>query len=491
MQPEQFANLIRKHKRIFVTGSAGVGKTTILNAMDQYFHSIVKLGSTGMSALLLNGQTLHSFFKIGLSKNIQEVKEYDAYMMQQTGKPQHLLHSYLKSLLYGIDLIIIDEVSMISGDLLDAIYYRLETVDSVNIKMVLSGDLLQLPPVKSTSLIFDSPIFKTFKPVYLTEVKRTTDLPFIDVLHKIRVGVLDDAVQSFINKRMTVKPDLEPEELTRLFSLNAKVEQVNTYFLLNHGEGEIETYYADITVPQSAGGGKPRGNEVPDFFKNSKVQKILEVKRRSKVMFIKNTENFFNGETGIVTDIDNEKGIIFVQKDSNGETIPVMRETFEKVNYALNGGEVVAKPTLSVVQFPLMLSYAISIHKSQGMSIKNLFINCDGIFEDAQFYVAISRATSPDSLFIRNFDPRHMKVNKRVLDFYASIPPVEEEDTGRDEETMVPDPEAVCIKDFPPMGLKVGDRVPYYVRDGKYIVDDVGALDPDTFDEHFDAILGA
>lgn len=401
--------LIEEGKNIFVTGGAGVGKSFLLRALiatyEQEGKKIAKLASTGMAASLIGGQTLHSFFGLGICSH--------SYELERAGKIN--IDKKLSKLLKQIDLIIIDEISMVSSGVMDLIRLRLLQAES-KAQLLVCGDFLQLPPVIRESdkrhFEMDNPGINVSK-VYgyafesdswlrfdftnfnLSEVKRSSDEEFIHILDKIRHGYRDEEVTGYLHSLIRPMPN-DMQHHTLLFGKNASVDRHNAKEL-HELEGElyrfetlVERYEKNINE-----------NEVERFLNDSRLPKVLELKIGAPVLFMRNSWNYFNGEKGVVTQINEAENSIQVLKE-NGKLVRVERERFSKKQWKemlVEGKkQEVEVSKFDLFQFPLSLAYAISIHKSQGMSLLDLVIDLNEIFAPSQFYVAISRAISPKRL---------------------------------------------------------------------------------------------
>lgn len=409
-------NIIEKLQRgnLFLTGGAGVGKTTITKSIISHYETeakkVAKLASTGMAATLINGQTLHSFFDLGVCNDLQEL----------TFRGKFEISNKVKKLLKVMDLIVIDEISMVSSKLFDMIDLRLKQSDFKGSILVV-GDFLQLPPIVSgygeVNFAFESLSWRefNFEIVELTHIYRTDDKSFIDLLSEIRVGFVDERVHNLLNE--FVKPFGENlSEFTFLFGKNNSASIHNKNQLL-HIDGELYVKEAQIVKHIKS----VKDVEIERFMQDARVEKDLELKVGARVLFSRNSWNYFNGERGVIVNIDNS--FVYVQKSDNIvvklEAVSQSKSLWsEKI---VDGKkEMVEEPLFSIYQYPIKLSYAITIHKSQGMSIEDLIIESNEIFAPSQFYVAISRCSNPKRLTL--IAPRRgwreiVFVDKKAVEF--------------------------------------------------------------------------
>ena len=409
-------NIIEKLQRgnLFLTGGAGVGKTTITKSIISHYETeakkVAKLASTGMAATLINGQTLHSFFDLGVCNDLQEL----------TFRGKFEISNKVKKLLKVMDLIVIDEISMVSSKLFDMIDLRLKQSDFKGSILVV-GDFLQLPPIVSgygeVNFAFESLSWRefNFEIVELTHIYRTDDKSFIDLLSEIRIGFVDERVHNLLNE--FVKPFGENlSEFTFLFGKNNSASIHNKNQLL-HIDGELYVKEAQIVKHIKS----VKDVEIERFMQDARVEKDLELKVGARVLFSRNSWNYFNGERGVIVNIDNS--FVYVQKSDNIvvklEAVSQSKSLWsEKI---VDGKkEMVEEPLFSIYQYPIKLSYAITIHKSQGMSIEDLIIESNEIFAPSQFYVAISRCSNPKRLTL--IAPRRgwreiVFVDKKAVEF--------------------------------------------------------------------------
>ena len=409
-------NIIEKLQRgnLFLTGGAGVGKTTITKSIISHYETeakkVAKLASTGMAATLINGQTLHSFFDLGVCNDLQEL----------TFRGKFEISNKVKKLLKVMDLIVIDEISMVSSKLFDMIDLRLKQSDFKGSILVV-GDFLQLPPIVrgygEVNFAFESLSWRefNFEIVELTHIYRTDDKSFIDLLSEIRVGFVDERVHNLLNE--FVKPFGENlSEFTFLFGKNNSASIHNKNQLL-HIDGELYVKEAQIVKHIKS----VKDVEIERFMQDARVEKDLELKVGARVLFSRNSWNYFNGERGVIVNIDNS--FVYVQKSDN---IVVKLEAVSQSKSlwsekTVDGKkEMVEEPLFSIYQYPIKLSYAITIHKSQGMSIEDLIIESNEIFAPSQFYVAISRCSNPKRLTL--IAPRRgwreiVFVDKKAVEF--------------------------------------------------------------------------
>ncbi len=381
---------ILQHSNLFLTGGAGVGKTTLTNevihAYEQEGKKVAKLASTGMAATLIKGQTLHSFFDFGIAASLED--------LQQSKKLS--IPRKVKRVLQAIDLIVIDEISMVSAELLDMVRLRLLQADYRGRVMVV-GDFLQLPPIakKELHFAFESESWERFEfeKVLLEKIYRTDDNEFIELLHHVRFGYVDEQIHNRLNEFIKPIPS-DLREFTFLFGKNASVAYHNR-IQLDFIDEELVSKEAEVIIHDKS----VKEREIERFFEDARIEKELHLKLGAPVLFTRNSWNYFNGERGIVVKIDEE--FVYVQK-SGGSIVKLEKQKQSKTKWVekeIDGKIDVAEEELfSIYQYPIKLAFAITIHKSQGMSLEDLIIESNEIFAPSQFYVALSRAKNPSRL---------------------------------------------------------------------------------------------
>ncbi len=416
-----------KSENIFLTGGAGTGKSFLINQIATFYKAegknVIILGSTGISAVNVGGVTIHSFFALGISSNFEELNRSDKYNKSRIVE--------LNKILKKLDLLIIDEISMVSSDVMDMILYRLRG-GGFRGKLLVVGDFYQLSPVVSSKIkddglfgknlyAFESSAweFFDFVSVVLTKIKRTSDREFMDILNKIRKGSIDsDVVEYLENLR---KNDIDLDKSTILFGTNREADRLN-YQKLSHQNGEEIVKEAIVTKHIKSVDEKM----IQNWINRLPLNQHLTLKEGAPIIFTTNRWGFYhNGERAIVDHIDED--VIVVEKD--GRLVQVERFDFELSRTIVDEkGEIRDETICSYSQFPIRLAYAITIHKSQGMSIDELVCNVDCIFADSQFYVALSRATNPASLKIeysranfRGYLDSVVRVSPKVDQFYDGI----------------------------------------------------------------------
>jgi len=370
---------------IFLTGGAGVGKSYLTKEIiKKYPRNLVVIAPTGIAAVNVGGQTIHSFFEF--SRNLSKLNS---------------LSYPKKKLIQRTDLIIIDEISMVSKRLFDKINERLFEVDYKG-KLLIVGDFYQLPPVnvEEEGWAFESKWWKywEFETIELTEIKRTNHKRFSEVLLKLRDASFDEKDIEFV-ENMKNNKHLRNRNLTFLYSTNKKVDNKNS-LMLNNLDTPLITFKAYDELFH-----KDKEKQFENFKKSLNIPEIFEIKKGAVVL---NTVNqkfdddvLYNGEKGIVVDIDEKNEIIKVDFEYKG-IMEIERYSFDLIEYDYDGTEdkIIQNIIGSFYQFPLKLAYAITIHKSQGLSIDNLAIDLSFIFSPAQAYVALSRAVNPDNVVI-------------------------------------------------------------------------------------------
>ena len=397
---------------LFLTGNAGSGKSTIVNLFRKNTKkSVVVLGPTGSSAVNINGQTIHSFFKFA-------PKPLNEFNINTKVSDETWL------LLKKIDTIIIDEVSMVRADMMDAMNYYLNTVlreePFGGKQMIFVGDLDQLPPVVGSQAekdMFDhrygSPYFFSsdvvtngleMKNINLTRIFRQSDQNFITLLNKIKKGNITRDDIEFINKSCLRKKD---QDSIYLASTNNIVQMMNSDSLRKL-PGENHTFKAAMN-------GEVDMRYMP-------FEEILMVKVGCRVMSTTNNKELgiYNGSLGTVVDIKTD--VITVNFDKIG-IIPIERieQKAIKYKYTRDTGRVSEEEKGVVCQFPLKLAYSMSIHKSQGQSYDKVHIDFGrGTFSHGQVYVAMSRARTFEGLSLEcRLKPEDFKYSRKILEFYA------------------------------------------------------------------------
>jgi len=349
--------------------------------------------------------------------------------LNQSDKRAKKRLSDLKKILKATDLIIIDEISMVSSDLLDMIAYRLNNYGYLG-KVLFVGDFFQLPPVvKQNSradvfgeklYAFESMAWQRFElmVIELTQMKRTQDKEFTHILSKVRKGECDDEVIRYMTHLWN--NDNREKDPTYLFGRNLEVEQTNRA-KINELESEETILFANIEMF-----GKVHEKKLSGWKNMLPISEQLTLKEGVPILFTVNKwGKFVNGERGILKTIEDD--YLVVEKEE--EYVRVERHEFDLLDMIVKEDGTVETMSLATLsQFPLKLAYAVTIHKSQGMSIDNLVCNVDNIFSPSQFYVAISRAIDPKNLkldFNRGDLTQYLKrvihVDERVIAYYQTL----------------------------------------------------------------------
>ena len=379
---------------VFLTGGAGVGKTTItreiIKAYEADAKKVAKLASTGMAATLIGGQTLHSFFDLGIAGSLEE--------LERNGKKE--IKKKIKKLIASMHLIVIDEISMVSANLFGMLVERLVQADYRGVLLVV-GDFLQLPPVtrgqSNVAFAFESDAWSAmaFEKVELTHIYRTDDLRFIELLKSVRFGLVDEVCHNHLNEYIKPLPN-EMRAYTLLFGKNISADMHNRREL-DSIEGELFRKSAEVIKHKKA----VEEREILRFMSDARIESELSLKIGAPILFTRNSWNYFNGERGEIINIDER--YLYVKK-SDAKVIKLEKVAQSKALWrekTVDGKkEFVEESLFSIYQYPVKLAFAITIHKSQGMSIEDLIIETNEIFAPSQFYVALSRSSNPKNLIL-------------------------------------------------------------------------------------------
>ena len=384
---------LRSKQNVFLTGGAGTGKTTLTRQIIAAYgiegEKVAKLASTGMAAALIGGQTLHSFFDLGIAE--------DAADLERRGK----LIPKKKSvkLVRSMDLVIIDEISMVSAGVLDMVRLRLLQCGFDGAVLAV-GDFLQLPPVTRGNIrfAFESSGWQqfAFEIVTLTHNWRSDDLVFNAVLNTVRHARVGEEEHRYLHE--LIKPtgnDLS--RYTFLYGTNRSAFEHNREQLDaidgDHFAFETQTVRHDKDA---------KDDTIIRFMNDARIPEVLELKIGVPVLFTRNSWNYVNGERGMV--VKAEQDAVYVRKQ-DGSVVKLERVGTEKTQWEERTvdkeKQMVEVPIFTLYQFPIVLAFAITIHKSQGMSITDLVIDTTEIFAPSQFYVALSRAVSPHTLILK------------------------------------------------------------------------------------------
>lgn len=407
--------LERSNEPVFITGKAGTGKSTLLQLFRRTTKKkIVALAPTGVAALNVKGQTLHSFFGFPpkpLSRS--EIKK-----------------RRFKKLYENIDIIIIDEISMVRADMLDNIDYFLRInrgnhIPFGGVQMVFFGDLFQLPPVVATdeerfliNFNYDSPYFFSahvlkemdMEMVELRKVYRQEERHFIRLLDAVRLNKIDYDDLSDLNERHL--PNFNPEGVNyiTLSTRNRIVDSIN--------KKELE----NIPLQEYAYLAKTTGSFEARLFP---TDAILKLKLGAQVMFIKNdpARKYVNGTIGKVVDLDVDKIQVEINKGTTKQVIDVEKEEWEIVKYKVaddDKDKIKADVMGTFTQYPLRAAWAITIHKSQGKTFDRVIIDMGrGAFEHGQTYVALSRCRTLEGIVLKQaLRSRDIMVDDRVVEYY-------------------------------------------------------------------------
>jgi ATP-dependent DNA helicase PIF1 len=401
-----------KGLNVFITGSGGVGKTYITKMFYSRFNTSRKMGltsTTGTSALILGGVTLHSFLGIGLGTS-----EAASLVVKIRGNRK------LKSRWSKLDTLIIDEVSMLSPELFDKLEYIARTVRKNErpfggIQLILTGDFLQLPCVKSLQFCFQSENWDTCieKTIYLTENIRQADEVFQRCLSNIRIANITPEVISIIEK--CIKKNLHNElgiVPTRMYPLNISVENVNNkeLDLLSRDGREFLQYTMEVKIFADTFN---KSEIIEKYKKNCMAPEVLELCVGCQVMLLYNMDfdkKLVNGSRGVVTGFIDDIPIV---KFLNGD-----ERLINFYNWDIEESDVIIA---RITQIPLRVSYAVSIHKVQGSTLDYVEIDLSDIFEYGQFYVALSRVTSLNGLSILSVNWDKVKAHPMALQYYNNL----------------------------------------------------------------------
>lgn len=407
---------------LFLTGKAGTGKTTFLRQLrTELPKRMVVVAPTGIAAINAQGTTIHSFFQLGFGPQIPGSAKNKKYQFKK---------SKLK-LIRSLDLIVIDEISMVRADVLDAIdsvlrQYRNRNIPFGGVQMLMIGDMQQLAPVakeeewRLLSPYYDTPYFFSsralqntdFVTVELQHVYRQSDPAFLNILNKVRTNNADESTLTELNKRYI--PNFSPQKedgYIRLTTHNYQADEIN--------RRELEA----IPEPEKNYKAQVKG----DFPESSyPTEETLTLKVGAQVMFVKNDSSlkkqFYNGMIGEVTELNEKSITVFCLE--NGASIEVGHETWENTKYDLDEKtkEIKEEVVGTFAQFPLKTAWAITVHKSQGLTFEHAIIDVQHSFAHGQTYVALSRCKTLEGMVLSTPIPRYAIIFDKLVDSFYTDP---------------------------------------------------------------------
>ncbi|MEO8638269.1 MAG: helix-turn-helix domain-containing protein [Candidatus Taylorbacteria bacterium] len=406
MTQEEALDILKLGHNVYLTGQAGSGKTHLLNQYIDFLKShdvaVAVTASTGIAATHMNGVTIHSWSGLGIKNSLNE---YDLDTLES--------RKYLWDRMQATRVLVIDEVSMLHHfrlDLVERIVRSFKRNDEPfgGLQVVLCGDFFQLPPVRGQGeppvhFIYESEAWKNMKPVvcYLHEQHRQRDEIALRVLNAVRTNTVSEKMRTYL-ETSKVKPANFKIEPTRLYTHNVDVDRVNA-MELEKIEGESKTY--DMTS-------RGKSHIVEVLKKSCLAPEMLSLKKGARVMFVRNNYDagYVNGTLGVVIGFDETGPIVETYK---GAKIIALPET-----WAI---EEEGKTKAEITQVPLRLAWAITVHKSQGMSLDAVEVDLSKSFEKGMGYVALSRVRSFLGLRLLGLNDISLEVNPDVLRFDKTL----------------------------------------------------------------------
>jgi hypothetical protein len=402
-------------RSVFLTGKAGTGKTTLLREIIQTTHkNTVVVAPTGIAALNAGGVTIHSMFQLPFGgfipdNNATNFADNIKFETPNTLRRVFRMSGQKKLVIQNMELLIIDEVSMLRADLLDAIDCVMQSIRKNRlpfggVQVLFIGDLLQLPPVVRDDewrtlknyykgkFFFHSHVVQQNPPLYieLSKIFRQTDDRFISVLNNLRNNHITANDIEVLNQYVQPNFDLKgnPGYIT-LTTHNAKADSINAKALQDLN-GKLVQYYAEIV------------DDFPE--KIFPLEATLQLKIGAQVMFVKNDlsieKRYFNGKMGAITSLSDQEIVVYFQEEN--KSIIVEKQEWQNIKYAVNPNSKEIEETVlgTFVHYPIKLAWAITVHKSQGLTFDKAALDVSQVFMPGQAYVALSRLRSLNGLVL-------------------------------------------------------------------------------------------
>lgn len=401
MQQSDALKILKTGANIFFTGAPGAGKTYVLNQYIEYLkeHDInpAVTASTGIAATHIGGVTIHSWSGVGVKQNLTD------WDVDEIESKKYLWSRYEKT-----KVLIIDEISMLSADILNSVNkvckaFKRNNLPFGGMQVVLVGDFFQLPPItdkgQEVKFAFESTAWKELNPLilYLTEQHRQEDDALLSILDRIRRGDVEEEFEELRDRLEAEFEDLVSH--TKLYTHNADVDNINASHLEKLDSDE---YYFEMNS-------KGKANHVERLKESCLSPENLCLKIGAVVMCTKNNfeAGYVNGTLGEIIDFDKDTGYPIIVTNHGKEII------IEPTSWNIEDGD---KIIASISQIPLRLAWAITVHKSQGMSLDAAEIDLSKAFEYGQGYVALSRVRTLDGLKLLGFNPSALMVHPKILE---------------------------------------------------------------------------
>ena len=414
------------NKNIFLTGKAGTGKTTFLKYIQENTHKkTVVVAPTGIAAINAGGVTIHSFFQLPFGSFVPDKNQNHTRFTTPATLFKNLhIAGVKRKIMLDLELLIIDEVSMCRADILDEIdlvlrfIRRKSTVPFGGVQVLFIGDLLQLPPIVKdeewtvlknyykSAYFFDAQVLQKEKPVFieLEKVYRQEDETFIHLLNNLRHNTVSENDIKLLNQHY--KPQhvsTDSDNIITITTHNYKADKINKEHLdslSGHAfvfNAEVHGEFSEMAYP---------------------IEKELELKKGAQIMFIKNDaqgKRFFNGKIAKVFSVDKKE--IKIQFDDSTELLTLEKQIWENTKYTINEttNEIVEKVVGTFTHYPIKLAWAITVHKSQGLTFDKAIIDIGSAFAAGQAYVALSRLRSLNGLILTS------RLNENAIDYDKNI----------------------------------------------------------------------
>lgn len=408
---EMVVDMVKQGKNLFVTAKAGSGKTYLLNHIKGMRSQVVVVAPTGVAATLIGGRTIHSQFMIGHKIDMEASLEKLGWKRRRA--------------IQFAELLIIDEISMVSDKLLECVDGMCRSIRGVDmpfggVQILFFGDFLQLPPVSKGENVTISLGCKSWREANIEPFmlwhnhRQSQDQEFFNVLVRLRYNLMTPEATSLLKSR-----EAEPDDtVIRLYATNAEVDSYNQRMYEKLPSQPEHTYYMEADGEEGM---------VRNWKENSIVPETLSLRLGCRVMLLANLDvagaGLYNGSLGTVVGFSTEHRPKPIVSFDNGEQRTISEWSWvvtEKEKDPITK-ESVEKQVLAIEQIPLRVAYAITTHKSQGCTFDKVYVDCGRFFTRGQGYVAISRAQTLEGLYLKNFDPNRCLSTQNIVNWYLKL----------------------------------------------------------------------